>query len=668
LASKSEGNFLLELYRTALHFQGNQLCEYFLDHAVKITKSKIGFFHFVGADQKTIRLTSWNKQALENCRAADFDNHYPIEQAGNWADCIRLKQPLIYNDFPASPNQKGLPKGHVSINRMLSFPIIEDGKVYALFGVGNKPSPYNQEDVDRLDLVATELNKIIKQRQVELEVRKAKEKYQTLFENMREGFAYGKVVFNQQHEPEDFVFLELNDAFERVTGLTKVSCLGRKITEVFPEIKEIQPELSDAFGNAVEKGKSNKFETYFKPLRIWLSVTFYSPEKGHLAVVFEDITERKKAEQELLESRRDFMHAQSVAKIGSWRLVENKKELYGSDETYEIYGIPKGTPLTFKLILSCIHPDDRSLISQYWRDTIKGKPFEFEHRIVTDGQEKWVKENAELEFDGDKLINGFGTVQDVTEQTLLRERLELHTKHLQELVEERTKQLKDKERLAAIGATAGMVGHDIRNPLQAIVSDVYLLREFLVNNPDSQTRSEVEESLDGIENNILYINKIVVDLQDFARPITPVIKKVDLGVLFKDVLYKKAIPKNVEASSKVEDNTEDLSADPELLKRVLTNLVNNAVQAMPNGGKLCLRACREKENIAITVQDTGVGIPEEIKAKLYTPLFTTKSKGQGFGLAVVKRVIEALDGSVSFESHAGKGTTFKLSLPLQSKR
>jgi len=101
-----------------------------------------------------------------------------------------------------------------------------------------------------------------------------------------------------------------------------------------------------------------------------------------------------------------------------------------------------------------------------------------------------------------------------------------------------------------------------------------------------------------------------------------------------------------------------------MLKRAFINLIQNAVQAMPNGGTLKINAQRQGNHVFISVEDTGEGIPEEVKSKLFTPLFTTKSKGQGFGLAVVKRLVEAQDGKITFNSQKGKGTTFTIQLPI----
>jgi signal transduction histidine kinase len=115
----------------------------------------------------------------------------------------------------------------------------------------------------------------------------------------------------------------------------------------------------------------------------------------------------------------------------------------------------------------------------------------------------------------------------------------------------------------------------------------------------------------------------------------------------------------------VEEAAEKIMSDPDYLKRIISNLTLNAVQAMPEGGKLTMHAYADKQtrDVLITVKDTGVGIPEDIKPKLFTPMMTTKSKGQGFGLAVVKRMTEALGGTVAFESQHGKGTEFIVRLP-----
>ena len=230
------------------------------------------------------------------------------------------------------------------------------------------------------------------------------------------------------------------------------------------------------------------------------------------------------------------------------------------------------------------------------------------------------------------------------------------------------KKLEKSLRLAAIGETAGMVGHDIRNPLQAITGDVFLLRDYLTKMPELPLKNDVAESLDEVEKNVEYINKIVADLQDFARTVQPSPQEIDLKALCNELIHGITIPKNIEASCYVDDSVSRIFVDSNLLKRALGNLVSNAVQAMTNGGKLIVRARLESNDIVITVTDTGAGIPDKIKQKLFTPFFTTKSKGQGLGLAVVKRMIEALNGTVTFESVEGNGTTFIVRLPHGAKR
>ena len=282
-------------------------------------------------------------------------------------------------------------------------------------------------------------------------------------------------------------------------------------------------------------------------------------------------------------------------------------------------------------------------------------------------QSRWVSRinrNNEIEF--------LESNVDVTERNLLQQRLEEkaseveeYATRMEELAEERALKLKDSERLATIGATAGMVGHDIRNPLQAITSDVYLAKSELALTTDSEEKKNALESLDEIEKNVDYINKIVQDLQDFARPLNPKPEESDLKMIIGKLIAKNGLPKNVKARVKVADDARKIIADSYYLNRILYNLVTNSVQAMPNGGRLTIEANKEDDDIVIAVGDTGVGIPKEVQAKMFTVMFTTKSKGQGFGLPVVKRMTESLGGSVTFDSQVGRGTIFKLRLPFR---
>jgi PAS domain S-box-containing protein len=151
-----------------------------------------------------------------------------------------------------------------------------------------------------------------------------------------------------------------------------------------------------------------------------------------------DISERKDAETEharlarereaaleaLRRSQEDLVRAQAVSRTGSWRLNVGRNELIWSEETHRIFGVPKGSPLTYESFLSAVHPDDRDFVDGKWKAAIRGETYDIEHRIVVGGREKWVRERAELEFDPrGALLGGFGTVQDVTERKRMEKAL-----------------------------------------------------------------------------------------------------------------------------------------------------------------------------------------------------------------------------------------------------
>ncbi|MBS7646205.1 HAMP domain-containing protein, partial [Candidatus Bathyarchaeota archaeon] len=274
-------------------------------------------------------------------------------------------------------------------------------------------------------------------------------------------------------------------------------------------------------------------------------------------------------------------------------------------------------------------------------------------------------------------VTGKDEISSLTENVnSMLEQLEEHQRqirhyleHLEELVEERTKKLLEYEKLATIGEVAMMVGHDLRNPLQVMMNIVYLageyLKSILPNVPDHDKAEQIRELCSSMEEQIEYMNKIVSDLQDFGRPLQPQFQPTNLMRLIENTVSNIRKPETVKISLNFKDEFPNLKIDGVMIQRALTNLITNAIQAMPKGGRITIMTLRRGDIALINVQDTGEGIPEEKLDKLFKPFFTTKAKGQGLGLTVTKRIVEAHGGAIKVESKVGVGTTFTIELPLK---
>jgi len=227
-------------------------------------------------------------------------------------------------------------------------------------------------------------------------------------------------------------------------------------------------------------------------------------------------------------------------------------------------------------------------------------------------------------------------------------------------IENKTIKLQKSERFAAIGELATMVAHDLRNPLQGIANAVFYLKRKIGPKIDEKPR----EMLELIEDDVKYSDKIVNDLLDYSVEMRLELAETTPQSIMKETLSMIEVPENIQVSVETQ-NEPTIKVDAHQIKRAFVNIIKNALDAMPAGGTLIIRSKKSNGNVEFIFSDTGIGMSKETLGKLFTPLFTTKAKGMGFGLSICKRIIEAHGGKISAESTFEKGTTFTVVIPAE---
>ena len=257
--------------------------------------------------------------------------------------------------------------------------------------------------------------------------------------------------------------------------------------------------------------------------------------------------------------------------------------------------------------------------------------------------------------------------------TRQRSRLESFNVELENLVQERTKDLQEtqdrlirSQRLAAIGELSGGVAHELRNPLGAIKNAAYYVKKKLRDSDLVQDNPKLGQFLEIMDAEIESSNQIITDLMDYSRVNPPSRAPTGLETVVDAALSRMQLSGNLTVKKEFQPNLPMVSVDSEQIRRVISNLIKNADDAMGDGGDLTINGRASDGFVELQIRDTGNGISDADVGKVFDPLFTTKAKGIGLGLAMVKETVEKHKGTIGVTSRPGEGTTFSIRLPVHT--
>ncbi|MBN1794070.1 MAG: GAF domain-containing protein [Candidatus Omnitrophica bacterium] len=253
------------------------------------------------------------------------------------------------------------------------------------------------------------------------------------------------------------------------------------------------------------------------------------------------------------------------------------------------------------------------------------------------------------------------------ENAKMYEELRSFSRTLEDRVKEATRRLQEtqdklieSEKLAAMGKLSAGIAHEIRNPLTSIKVLVHSLGERL-------SEDSAKEDIRVVEEEIERVNQIISKFLDFSKPRQPSFSPVEVNQVVRETLSLIAVEaeeRNIWLAEEL-NKLPEIEADKKQLKQVLLNLLLNAMQAMPEGGRLTVITSYHDTFIEITVSDEGAGIPDAIKEKLFEPFFTTREEGIGLGLSIVKRIVDEHDGYIAVKDNKPRGARFCIALPVK---
>ena len=635
-----------------------------------------------------------------------------------WGDCLKnsefkakgtpcfkvLRDPkagrgLVFNDLSSFTNAECL--GNRGFKSYFGHPVKFDGGKGVICVLYKKPYEPEEEDRRLFGIIASAIGMEESRSAGATALRESEKLYRSLFENMLNGFAYCRMLF-ENGEPRDFVYLSVNTAFEAQTGLKNVT--GRRVSEVIPGIREADPGLFEIYGRVALTGRPERFEMYVKALDMWFSITAYSPLREHFVAVFDVITERKRVEtgiREAFEMQRmlNAMLKRSLSNVplrdklndhlsallaAPWLSVDSKGAVFLANPGGRELVLTAQQGLSPALSSICAKvPFGRCICG---KAAATGQPVVslsvgLEHHITYEGMTPHGHYCAPITAGGKVLgvLNLYlkeGDVLTESQEQFVKAAADVMAGNIiHSQVEDKFSQA---QKMEAVGMLAGGVAHDFNNILTAVKCYAGFIQKDL--SPADPKLADTQEILNSVERAITLTRRLLA----FSRRQIMDPRVVDINQILGDMvnMLRRIIGENILLGTRLFSAPCVAKVDPGQLEQVIMNLVVNARDAMPDGGDLIVETeiINPPEEffdtrpelpvgplVCIKVRDSGCGMDAEVKSRLFEPFFTTKEqgKGTGLGLPMVFGIVKQSGGEIEVESEPGKGSVFTVYLPFE---
>jgi PAS domain S-box-containing protein len=428
----------MRLLQFAISHPLAELLQATLDEAELLTGSHVAFYHFLQADQVTLSLQAWSTNTTQHlCKAEGAGLHYPVNQAGVWADCIRERRPVIHNDYASLPHRKGMPEGHSAVVRELVVPVMRGDSIVALLGVGNKATDYDEGDIKMLGSLADLAWDIAEIKRSEEIIAANEAKHRIVLSTAKDGFWQ---VDGQGR------LMEVNKAYCRMSGYSESELLSMLVTDLAVD------ETASAMATRIQKIKAQgeeRFESMHRRkdgsiFHVEVNLQYRSADGGRLVVFLRDITERKQVEEALRVSEKRFREIAENAQDWIWETDTEGKYKYSSHVVEKIIGYTSEEILEHHFY-DLFNPDEReSLKSAAFAAFALKQPFRnfLNRNVHKNGQTVWLATSGIPRFDAQGNFLGYrGVDTNITE-----------SKQASDLLRKSEESLRDAQRIAHIGS------------------------------------------------------------------------------------------------------------------------------------------------------------------------------------------------------------------------